>query len=1537
MKEPDGFLIGENGWRVLILTLTCGVLALTVWCLTHGITIIFMHIYYFPIILLAYRYRWKGFAFCVLLSLAYVGLVMGFDRGDSEIILGAVFRGAVFVGIGAVIAYLSELLNRKNESEKTNAEKVYLQQQFQESVIANANVWISVLTTDGTPVIWNQAAEDISGYQKDAVLGRKNVWKQLYPDTEYRKKVTADIRRILGKDTLLENFETEIRCADGTIKIIVWNTKGLRDNSGIITRYISIGRDVTAQKAAELRVMESSRFLGTMIDTLPIPIFFKDAGGKYLGCNPPFEEYLGIRRDRIVGKSVYDLSPGDLADKYAAADQQMFDHPAPQRYEMQVQYADGSRHDVIFYKAPFFQKDGTLGGLIGTFLDITERKRIEEALRESESFNRGLIENLPEYLAVYGQDGNILYVNPASAKALGYDADSLVGTPVLSYVAENYHDTVTSQMTTRLKAGDISPYEVELVTKTGPRRSVIVKAAPINYRNNPAVLLLLFDITERKRSETALRESEEKYRLLAENATDIIWVLDLATLRFTYFSPSVEKIRGYAPEEAMGLSLEQTFTPEAYAKSAADLRQVIEQEKKGLVEPGRIRVYEYQERCKDGSFIFTESMMTFIRNAEGDPVSIQGITRDITERKRAEEALRESEEKYRSVIDNIQDLFYRSDDKGVLIMASPSLKTVLGYDSVEEALGKPITEFYFQPEERTSLLEAIHKNGSVKDFEITLKHKNGSPVPVATNSHFYYDKSGRVLGIEGVLRDITERKQAEDALLKAHDRTERYLKIAGVMLTALDRDGTITLINRKGCEILGREWQELVGQNWFDVALPADIREEVFGVFRKLMAGGVESVEYYENPVLTRSGLLRLIAFHNTVLREPDGRITGIIFSGDDITDKKRVEEQLRQNQVKLAAAMDLAQMVNWEYEVATGMFTFDDRFYAFYGTTAEREGGHQLSAETYAREFVYPEDIPAVAEEIRKILATTDPGYSGQMEHRIIRRDGEIRTIISRYAPIMGADGNVIKTQGANQDITERKQAEEARDESRQLFMDIISFLPDPTFVIDNDGKVIAWNRAIEQLSGVPAADIIGKADNEYSIWMYGKRRPILIDLVLHPDKDAARLNYTNIHWEGSAVTAQTEIARNGDGHKIPLSLVASPLMDAQGKITGAIESMRDISVIKEAEANLARFNANLEKIIKERTQALHDEIIQRRYAEQEVQDALSYTRSVIDANPDLMAVLDQKGLILDVNTATESMMGLPREQLIGTPYTSYIMENTAPRDIFTQLVEKGRLEYTIQLRRADGHITPLSVNSTLFRGKDATDARVIVAAHDITRQKLDEAAIRASLDEKVILLREIHHRVKNNLQIIISLTNLQMRQTGDPVARQIMAETQNRVRAMSLVHEKLYRSESLSRIDFSDYTRFLATQLTSFYAVDTRRVKLDLTMGKIMVDINTAVPLGLIMNELVSNALKHAFPEDRRGTISISGGYEGNLITIVVRDDGIGIPADLDWRNTESLGLRLINSLVDQVSGTLEMKREGGTMFIITLNRDTAPEGRS
>jgi PAS domain S-box-containing protein len=213
-----------------------------------------------------------------------------------------------------------------------------------------------------------------------------------------------------------------------------------------------------------------------------------------------------------------------------------------------------------------------------------------------------------------------------------------------------------------------------------------------------------------------------------------------------------------------------------------------------------------------------------------------------------------------------------------------------------------------------------------------------------------------------------------------------------------------------------------------------------------------------------------------------------------------------------------------------------------------------------------------------------------------------------------------------------------------------------------------------------------------------------------------------------------------------------------------------------------------------------------------------------------------------------------------------------------------------------------------------------------DITTHKLAEEQIKTSLQEKEVLLKEIHHRVKNNLQVISSLLNLQSNYIQDPQTLKIFQDSQNRVRSMALIHEKLYRSENLAQIDFGDYIQELTAFLFRAQNAHEQGITLNLHTDRTLLNIEKAVPCGLIVNELISNTLKHAFPNGRGGQIRIEFHTNGhNQLNLVVADDGIGFPADLDFQATESLGMQLVNTLTDQLDGIISLERQPGTKFSI------------
>jgi two-component sensor histidine kinase len=215
-----------------------------------------------------------------------------------------------------------------------------------------------------------------------------------------------------------------------------------------------------------------------------------------------------------------------------------------------------------------------------------------------------------------------------------------------------------------------------------------------------------------------------------------------------------------------------------------------------------------------------------------------------------------------------------------------------------------------------------------------------------------------------------------------------------------------------------------------------------------------------------------------------------------------------------------------------------------------------------------------------------------------------------------------------------------------------------------------------------------------------------------------------------------------------------------------------------------------------------------------------------------------------------------------------------------------------------------------------------------ELAERKRAEEQIEASLKEKEVLLKEIHHRVKNNLQIISSLLSLQSMHVKDKGAVEMLRDSQSRVRSMALIHERLYKSEGLVKINLAEYIRDLSGYLLRSYETKPDAIRLKLSADDVLMSIDTAIPCGLILNELISNSLKHAFPGKRGGEIRIGfHSDDEDRFVLTVGDNGIGFPEDLDLRSTKSLGLQLVNALTDQLEGSIELDRRGGTEFKVTF----------
>jgi len=243
--------------------------------------------------------------------------------------------------------------------------------------------------------------------------------------------------------------------------------------------------------------------------------------------------------------------------------------------------------------------------------------------------------------------------------------------------------------------------------------------------------------------------------------------------------------------------------------------------------------------------------------------------------------------------------------------------------------------------------------------------------------------------------------------------------------------------------------------------------------------------------------------------------------------------------------------------------------------------------------------------------------------------------------------------------------------------------------------------------------------------------------------------------------------------------------------------------------------------------------------------------------------------------------------------------------------------------LKRSDDTLMDVEVSISMVRFSDSW--YMVMVSRDITERKEFENALKASLEEKEVLLREIHHRVKNNMQVISSLLNLQQSYVKDEEAVDVLRESQNRVLSMSMVHEMLYQTHDLTNINFSTYIKGLVSNLYDSYSVNQNTIKSVLNLDDISLNIETAVPLGLIISELVSNSIKHAFPSGKGGEISITLHTNDDVHELIISDNGIGIPESVNLNETKTLGINLVNNLIRQIDGEMDVYNSHGTEFRI------------
>lgn len=378
-------------------------------------------------------------------------------------------------------------------------------------------------------------------------------------------------------------------------------------------------------------------------------------------------------------------------------------------------------------------------------------------------------------------------------------------------------------------------------------------------------------------------------------------------------------------------------------------------------------------------------------------------------------------------------------------------------------------------------------------------------------------------------------------------------------------------------------------------------------------------------------------------------------------------------------------------------------------------------------------------------------------------------------------------------------------------------------------------------------------------------------------------------------------------------------PLIPRILKIPSSKQLQDEVDQRKAVQAKLEVAQSALEQKVEERTEELA-----------RANQHLKLLADIVETSDDAIVSVTVDHLISSWNSSAERIFGFSNDEIVGKKIDQVINENTSWKH-YQSLVQKviggeALSDVDTVWNTKDGKDVAVSITASPVLRADTTKvdgASLII--RDISERIEAKKRLESSLDEKEILLKEIHHRVKNNLQVISSLLRLQSRYLEDPIALSMFRESEERVRSMALVHDKLYRSKSLSRIEFKSYVEELTNELCRTYALTDRELKTDIAINEFELSIEKAIPCGLILNELVSNALKHAFTNGH-GTdpaLTISLKSVDSEVELIVSDNGSGLPPQFNIENAESMGLRVVQTLCEQLEGTIEILRQNGTTF--------------
>ncbi len=997
---------------------------------------------------------------------------------------------------------------------------------------AYEGIW--AMNADHETTFVNRRMASMLGYTPQQMLGHKVedfMFEEDLPEHHRRMRARRE-----GKGG---QYERRFRRADGGEIWTLVSATAVMSPEGRFGGSFAMFTDITERKKAIEALEQSERRYRDLFEHAPIGIGLAELGGRPLAANRAMEDLLGYTAEELTHLGIAELY--EHPDDRIAFLEQLQQNGCVSNYATRLKCKGGRVADVLIGTSVLQSGGRTL--LQTTCIDVTEQKQVQEALRESEARYKTLIEGAPVSILVL-QEGKYVYANSAGAEALGYDEPSeMVGTDPLETIDPSYHATVCERMQ-RAGSGECNgPMELAVLRKDGTKRWMESSSLPITLKGRPATLIVGQDITDRKKAESALKASEAQLRKAQEVAHVGSWALDLQTFSLTW---SDETYRIF------GLPIGQPLKEDHFL-------QCVHPDDFSTVRKAWLRAlegasYDIEHRIlANGTMKWVREKAVLEFDAEDRPLRGIGIVQDITAQRQTEEELRQSEEKFRSLFQSmgsgccIDEIIYEN-GKAIdyrILDVNPAYERIIGLPR-SQAVGRLGSEVYGTGEPPLfDILTNVVETGESVSFETYF-------APAGRHLQFCVSRPAEGK-FSTVFADVTDRKQAEEALRNRESTLQKIFDVLPIGLWFADKEGQLLRGNPAGVAIWGAE--PLVGPRDYGVfkarrlASGTEVEPEDWALAHTIREGVTVVDELLE--IETFDGRKKIILNYTAPIVDPDGAIEGAIVVNQDVTDRMRAQEELAEASRRLHEAIRAGNVGLWDWALATNRVHYSP------------EWKHQIGYEEHEiddryeewESRVHPDDLAPTLKQVRQAIAEVRQHY--HVEFRFRHKDGSYRWILAQASVFCDETGRPNRVLGSHIDITERKAMERAlrgEKERAQTYLDIAGVM---MIALDANGNVTLANKKATEILGCEPKDVINKNWFEHFI-PTSTREQVRSDFW----KIMAGEIESRECYENPVCTCKGEqrtIAWHNTLHK-----------DSGGKIVGTLSSGVDITEQKRAEEAL-------------------------------------------------------------------------------------------------------------------------------------------------------------------------------------------------------------------------------------------------------------------------------------------------------------------------------------------------------------------------------